>query len=831
MAGQREARHNTGPGYNAPALGSAQPTVRTQEVRGRAAEYDTTPRPVSALGDALAGFFQTGAKTVDALAEIDHREELVRIERENKALQEQAVADQASGAANPDHMSRQAYAGVYTRASADESARKGAEALREKLRTMPLDGSVDPRTLAEEHFKSEFGPRGTGNAEFDAAWVNTFRRHAEPMIVQAGEQVATVREANAFETIRSDAINTLLDPSKATPGAMAELQTRVLTAARGNQAQADKLLEGIVSQAFMNDGNTTAILNSMQRNGYATRNPDSYLRLSEQAFQRTNAVKTWQAGTEVEQWTSDFDAAVRKGNGFVPLQELLGFAGRAYTIDSKHGVGAARFQDRLNSAWAAAAKSQAEVNVILTSVATGTPGALVASQTGVEISKAMEKHFDPAVAQLVQMNAAQYPELAKAGPGAMVNPLASPQAATEYGRLIGAPGFVNAAPDGQSSTYKSMIGNALLGTDPKLGVNAVHALAAYDALNGPEMTRKLVRSDEEWNIYMAAKNSGKGYDEYFASRHANPTDTKLLTQAQAGTLNWATLTGKQDAKREDIARDVAKAQDSALLKSVGRDGWLRDPKVAMSDRMRQAYDSKMVEFLAEQRRTNGSLDVNEAAAHVVASLKTEATPIPGQGGSLILYPKPKGLGGEVREAPIKLANGKVAYAPGKLKNYAEEEEDTLDTFHEDMDALPRALPGILNVGGIEHDSDALYLDAPGASGFNGVHTVLAPGGQRVAFVPGQRITVRREAGEQGIDLGGAAPVSFTTTKTANETSPADPIEFERFMTPLLPKGYHLIPQHAGNGAVFYTLGYGFRLKKDREWFDAQVSNGKTNTVR
>jgi hypothetical protein len=817
MAGQREARFDTGPGYRAPSLGSPQPTVRTHQIQGRAAQYDTNQRGLSGLGDALSGFFQTGAKTVEALAEIDHRQELVKIERQNKALQDAAVSDHAAGTGpNPAYMGRQAYSGVYTDAAAAESARKGADAVREQLRSMPLDGTVNPRDIAEQVFRTEYGPRGTGNPEFDAAWVNTFRHQVEPMVVQAGEQVARTVEANRFQTIRSDAINTLLDPSKATPGALEELQAKVLVASRGDQAVADRQLETIVTQAFMNDGNTTAILNSMKRNGYAQRNPDSYLRLSEQAFNRTNAIKTWQAGTEVEQWGSDFDAAMRAGNGFVPLQDIVGFAARAYSIDSKHGVGSARFMDRLNQAWAQSAKTQAEVNVILTSLATGTPGALVAAANGVEISKAMEKHFDPAVAQFVQMNARQFPELSKTADGQMVNPLASPQAAKEYGRLIGQPSFVSAAPEGQSATYKSLIGNALLGTDPQAGTNAVHALAQYEALNGQEMTRKLVRSDDEWNIYVAAKTSGREYSAYFAARHENPTDTKLLDAANAGTLDWAKLLGKPDTKRGEIAAEVMKAQDAALLKSIGRDGWFRSPNVAMSDRMRSDFSAKMASFLAEQRRTGGALDVSNAAQHVLASLRTESTAIPGQDGSLVLYPKTRGLGGEVRDQPIKLPNGKDAYAPGKVRNYAEEEEDTLETWRNDMEALPTTLPGILSVRGVEHSADELYLDAPGASGIPGVHTVMAPGGQRLSFMPGRPFTTTRTIQGPAVITKG---ITGKRTETVNEASPTDPVEFEKYLAARLPKGFHLIPQHAGNGQVFYTLGYSFRLQKDREWFD------------
>lgn len=821
MPGQREGRFNTGPGYRAPSLGTAQPTERTQQVQPRAAHYEADSSGISGLGNTLASFFNLGAKTTEALLEIDHKQELVKIERENKALANQATADQAAGKGpNPDYQSRHAYQGTYTNAAATESARQAAESVRERLRSMPLDGSVNPRDIAEEQFRTEFGPRGTGDAAFDAAWVNAFRHAVEPQVIQAGEMVAKTVETNKFETIKADAINTLLDPAKATPGAMQDLQNRVMVLSRGNQMLADQQMEHIVTAAFMNDGNTTAILNSLKTNGYADRNPDAYLRLSEAAFNRTNAIKTWQAGTDVEQWNSDFDATLRANNGFMPLQDLMGFAHRAFTIDSKHGVGADRFNARLQQAWAQSAKTQADVNIVLTSLQTGRPAALLAAENGVEISKVMEKHFDPALAQYVAMNPNLFPELSKAAPGQMVNPLVSPAAAREYAKAIGMPAFVNAAPGGQSDTYKTMMGNALLGTDPATATNAVHALAQYEALNGPEMTRRLVRSDDEWNAYIAAKTSGKEYTTYFTGRNENPSDTKTLDAAYSGNLDWTKVLGKPTLKRDEVAAEITKAQDAALLKSVGRDGWFRDPAVTMSDRMRREYDAKMAVFLSEQRRTGGSLDLQEAAKHVVASLKTEATALPGQGGSLVLYPKARGMGGEVRDQPIRLANGKHAYAPGKLRNYANEEEDTLDTWREDMKALPKSLPGVLHINGAEVDSDKLFLDAPGASGIPGVHTVMAPGGQRVAFVPGRPLTVEKTTTTPLIVTKG---VGGTRTEKVNEPTPTDPVEFEKYMAAKLPKGFHLIPNHAGDGSVFYTLGYGFRLKKDREWFESETA--------
>jgi hypothetical protein len=819
MPGQRESRFDTGPGFNTPTVGNPAPTINMPQIKPRAAQYDTSAQPVSGLSDALAGFFNVGAKTVQTLDEIDHRQELVKIERENKALQDLASADQAAGIARrPEFTDRQAYNGVYTDAAANESARKGIDAVRTRLRGMKLDGTEDPRAIAEEVFRSEFGPRGTGDPEFDASWVNTFRRGVEPLVVHSNEQVAQTVEANRLETIKSNAINTLLDADKATPGALDRLQADVLTATRGNQALADRQMESIVTSAYMNDGNTTAILNSLKKNGYAERNPDSYLRMSEQAFHRTNAIKTWQAGTEVEQWGNDLMEAERNNHGFVPLNELLEFAHRAYLIDSKHGVGSARFTERLQGLWAKSAQSQAEVNIVLQSLLTGRPATLLAAENGAEISKVMEKHFDPAVAQYVQMRPEGFPNLGKTPRGQMLNPLASAGAAQEYGALIGRPEFVNAVPDGQSSTYKTMFGNALLGTDPQLATNAVHGLARYEALNGPEKTRKLLRSDDEWNAYVAAKTSGKEYGVYFKARAENPSDTKLLDDANGGRVQWDRLVNKP-GKRDEVEAEVIKAQDSALVKAVGRDGFFFDPKVAMSDRMRNSLSAKMAQFLAEQKRTGGSLGVEDAAKHAVVSLQTEAVAIPGQDGSLVLYPKPNDNSGSVRDKPIKLPNGKLAYLPGKVNNFADETEDTLKTWREDIAAISKVLPTALTWNGVEHDPAKLYLDGPGASEVPGLHTVLSPGGQRAMFVPGQTLEVIKTTKvHEPLILKGRSGIK---TEKVGEQTPTDPVEFERYMSDKLPPGFHLMQQHNPNGAPFYVLAYGFRLKKDRAWLDAE----------
>ncbi|PPE71478.1 hypothetical protein C1702_00290 [Caldimonas thermodepolymerans] len=751
---------------------------------------------------------------MDALAELDHKQELVRIERENKALEKKAIADQATGQSlDPRYADRQSYAGTYAAAAAEESARGAVEALREQLSKMPLDGTANPQQIAEDFFKREFG-NGTGSQDYDAQWVNAFRRQAEPLVVQYNEAISKTLETNALETIRAAAIKDLLDPSKATPERVTELHDRVLTVARGNQEVADKLFEGVVVQAFMNDGNTTAILNSLKQSGFADRNPDAYLRLSEMAHQRTNSIKTWQAGVEVEKWHADFAAALND-----PSRDRVGtvleFAARAWDIDSRHGVGQSRFMSTLLSAWDKATKDQAEINVILKALLENRPGSLVAAEVGVEIGKVMSKHFDPAIQQWVAMNPSLFPTLAQdVAAGKQLDPLGSRQAALEYAALVSAPQFVSASPEAQSNTYQSLFGEAIItATDPERAANAVAALAAYEARAGSERARKMLRSDEEWIIYQAAKASGKDYTAFFAQRRDNPGDTQDLADTQRGTSDWAKLLGKPDAKRSELEEKVRKVQDKVLLKSTGRDGFLIDPDVQMSESLRREFSGLMYDFLQEQKRTGGSLDLDKAAQAVLASVKQIAIALPGQDGSLRLVRKPRlpDGQGELRDRPISVPGGEV-YLPVKLKNFAEEEEDPLETYAEDMRALRDELPAALTVDGVEFSPDQVFLSDPGATGVPGLHYVSVPGRGPITFYPGQKLTLPPKDNHGGMEVRMPA--------MQNVETPSDPGQFQDFLKSRLPPGFHLIAEGVG-GETFYRLAYGFRLKKDRAWAEEQ----------
>lgn len=80
------------------------------------------------------------AETAQRVDQIDHQQNMVQIERENKALESQAIADKAAGRVDPAHMDRQAYSDIYTRALGADHADKLTAGLKDRLASMKLDG-------------------------------------------------------------------------------------------------------------------------------------------------------------------------------------------------------------------------------------------------------------------------------------------------------------------------------------------------------------------------------------------------------------------------------------------------------------------------------------------------------------------------------------------------------------------------------------------------------------------------------------------------------------------------------------------------------------------
>jgi hypothetical protein len=351
------------------------------------------------MGSALSGFFGTAAKTAQQIGEIEHREDLVEIERQNRARAEQGLADQAMGRERDAGLDRyQAYKGAYDTAVADSTANKLTQDLAVKLRDIPNDGSVDPRAAATEFLKSEIGP-GTGDPAIDGRMVWAAKQKADAMVAQKTEHIAQTVESNIAQTITNDVTGKMLSQKGVTTGQTDAWHGQFMALAKGNIQIADKLFEGALGNAIQNDGHALSTLAALRESGFSQRNPDSYLRLSEKAFHQTNKVKSFKAGEEVQTLNGEYaaaDADYRNAGLPMPAGVFLGFIHRAAQIDSNHGVGQSAFPWRNTGAFRQSLEKQAKVNTILNTLnglqATGDLRQSV-NETGAEIGSEIKKNY------------------------------------------------------------------------------------------------------------------------------------------------------------------------------------------------------------------------------------------------------------------------------------------------------------------------------------------------------------------------------------------------------------------------------------------------------
>lgn len=823
MAGQAPRQFNPATSSRS-QVGEAAPAATTsaQPYQATAAQFSNDGRALAAIGSALSGFFGTAAKTAQDVGQILHREELTQIERENEALTQQAVVDQKTGrAADGSLMGRKAYASTYKAAAADSMAFDMAEGLKAHMADMPLDGSVDPKAYAEKFYRDQVAG-GSGDIEYDSRLLYSFAKSTEQQIAQHNGMVQETQETQVLQTIHQDVTRKLQHQQGITSGQIAESYTRVLAAAHGNTVVANKHFVGMLGHAIQNDGQALAVLNGLQSNGWADANPADYLKLSSDAHANTNRVKTWQAGTEVQSWHQEFSAATAQAKAagrVLSLDEVHQFTRRAQDIDGKHGVGTSAFHG-LSEAMVNASKQKAGVNAVVAAyfgLFDGTnDGGMVAAAMGEEPGKLMTTYFDPAIPFIAQ-RVGTFPHLMKSVNGlGLVNPLVSIPASRDFATLLASKSMQTAAPGGMSDTYKTMLGNALMGTDPSAQATAFEFFKTYQDLAGPAMTGRMFNSAESAMRFAAVTQMTKlqmDPESAFKRLNLNPDDAKVYADDGTGKIDWRKVTGKPDIKPHEFQADLTTKLQKGLRESVGRDAFFGAPNLVMGSKEEDMMLGLAAWNMRDQYRLAGSVDDAAAVAAVVDQMKTRFVTLPGQGNTMQLISDPYGGRGRAMTDPVNTIDGRKVYAGFHIKNLHNELEDPISTYRQDVATFGKAFPGMVADG----DEKRVSLAPPDT--VSGLHQVMGANMMPIRFGPGQLLalpggktdTLQFHAGPNtawGTGLGGKASQA---TKL-----PTDPKELKAFLDERLPPGFFAVPDgHSADGTqTVYSLQYGFRVVGD-----------------
>lgn len=781
-------------------------TVRTDQAQAVAAQVQGQGSALNAIGGALSGFFGTAAKTAEQVAEIEHREDLVEIDRQNEARKQQGLADQAMGRERDPGLSQyQAYKGAYDVAVADSTANRLAQDLAVKLRDMPNDGSVDPKAAATEFLKGEIGP-GTGDAAIDGRMVWAAKRHADLLVAQKREVIAQTAEANIAETITNDVTGKMLSQKGVTTGQVEVWHKQFVDLAKGNLPAADKMFEAALGNAIQNDGHAMSTLAAMRESGYAKRNPDSYLRLSEKAFHQTNRIKSFKAAEEVQSLNGEFTAAAAEYHNaglVLPSSVFLEFLNRAKVIDSNHGVGQAAFPWMTQAAFRENIKKQAEVNTILNTLngvhATGDLRQSV-NEAGTEVGKEVNKHFVPATAQWIQQNANRFPNLNRTMTSAgLPQPLADVESAREYGRMLASPKEQSAFAYNVDDTTKGIISAGLMGSDVNEAIKAVTLL--NEVANGPnaDLMLKGLVGDKEQARFDVIRRMASTRDIETAVRATvadKDLEKEMANEQDSGTINFPKLLRDPERKQTEIDNDIQSRAGERLKERIGRDDWFGELNANISGSALKALNLSIADHLREQSRTlkgGTKPDLNAAIDFAVKKTAQTFVPLPVQGNTMALVKDPYGGRGRSPDREIATYNGVRVYSGARM-NVGGREEDPLETFMKvDRKALHKLLPGFLGDSEDSGSYDSIYLLPPDAK--SGLHPVMKPGGEPLMFQPGQKATFRNADG-----------------KDETLMIPKDRKEASVLLAQKLPKGFFPLE---GAGGVF-RVQYGYRLRETNE---------------
>lgn len=820
MSGQEARQFTNTPRFRQPDVSPAA-TVRTNQTDAIAAQVQGQGSALSAVGVALSGFFGTAAKTAEQIGEIEHREQMVEIERQNKARAEAGLADQAMGRERDSSLSQyQAYKGAYDVAVADSTANKMAQDLAVKLRDLPNDGSVDPRAAATEYLKSEIGP-GTGDPAIDGRMVWAAKQKADMLVAQKAEHIAQTIESNIAETITNDVTGKMLSQKGVTTGQVEVWHKQFLDLAKGNTVAADKMFEGALGNAIQNDGHAMSTLAAMRESGYAKRNPDSYLRLSEKAFHQTNKIKSFRAGEEVQTLNGEYAAAAAEYHNaglIMPTPVFLGFMHRAAVIDSNHGVGQAAFPWRSSGVFRENIKKQAEVNTILNTLngvqATGDLRQSV-NETGTELGKEIKKNYVAASAQWIAQNSNRFPELNRTMTSAgLPQPLATVGTATEYGRMLASPKEQSAFAYTVDDTTKSLIHSGLMGSDVNETIKAVTLL--NEVANGPNadlMLKGLIGDKEQARFDVIRRMTAGGTRDIETAVRATVSDKdverEMANEQESGTVIFSKLLRDPERKHTDIENDIQARAGEALKERIGRDDWFGELNVNISGSALKSLNLSIADHLREQARTlkgGTKPDLNAAIDFAVKKTAQSFVPLPVQGNTMSLVRDPYGGRGRSPDQEIATYNGVKVYSGARM-TVGGKEEDPLETFMKlDRKALHKLLPTFLGdkhapqgwerftlLGTLGPDADpgsaeSIYLLPPDAK--SGLHPVMKPGGEPLMFAPGSKAVFRNASG-----------------KVEELEIPEDRKAAFDFLSSKLPKGFFPLE---GAGGIF-RVQYGYRL--------------------
>lgn len=739
------------------------PSTKTDLYRPTAAQVQGTGQQIAALGEALGSFFNTTVQTMASVNQINQREQLIQIERENHALSLQAGVDRAAGKEkDPRYADRQAYAAAYEISAADDHALDLNEGLRAKFAGLDLsDPAIDLHKMAEDYYRENVG-NGTGQGQYDARLLHRYTSASQSLIQQFNDGQRSTIESNARADLISNTTRQLLSPTGITTPQLATLREDVLRLSHGDAAVADKLMMTALSgqqNAFQGD----SILRSMQDLGMDRSEPELFNNISAQVWKNQSTVKTRDAGIALQNWNMDLAVEQAKyPNGVLPIERVMEFASRAQAIDGVHGVGIERFNiERLMEQ---SAKQKVRNNVML--------GLMRGTYGNADLAAASRANGDSSPAETIKKDFQSYMQAALGSDPDLnatrddlgnIRPLLTAASSAKFG-VWTAQNFQRFGMSPWDKETVERVSSGLMGNDLDAIKNSYTALrAARDAGvsrdNAGELFGGNSVAEAHFNGLDILVRGGMSLDQAAKSQVEHYFDAKEIGDAaKTGNVPQAIanvlgpVSGKKPA---EIVEALAKAQKSAILDSTDRNSFWGSTYIAVNEQDRVPLQASMLAIAQQWRNAGKAIDVDELAKAAVGGAGKWVV-YPGAGGGLTAYRNSFGDLGTSLAAPINHTgplSTEKGYRPimafgAKVINAAGEVEDTLATFREDSERALKTFPGKFT-----GDYDKFYVDRQGPDGLALIHD---SNGMVPMFRPGESITFEGKVVKVPVDPQAAA---------------------------------------------------------------------------
>jgi hypothetical protein len=837
MAGQREGRFRSTSSV-APITIDPSATVRTtvgpsvRPSKVQASEFDT-------LSTALSGFFGQSVGFIQKMDEIQHQENLVRIRRENEALATQGQADRLNGQSqNPEAAQRYDYVTAYTKTDAHLNAKQLAERLKDETATQSLDGSFDIDQATEALLKQEFGA-GSGDADYDAAFLSSFKQMSDPYRSSFKSAVIDTTKANTVDALQTEVAGILSDQSGRGLTRLPDLIQRMSATFQGDTGKAKKLLSTSLTANIQNPGQAETALSALRITGFQDTYPDLYNAVTDDVYKRVQSVTSYEASKAYTNHETKVTAMLASG-AWSP-EDIMQTTTDIMDTFRRLGGGNAAFGliGRMNSVAMRSAEKKASENSVINAYygKHGGVGDLtkVAPVDGKTTQEALNKDYDPAIHQLLTVDLkGTYPALAETARNGFVFPLESDQTAGEFATFLANDRTRQSSAGLLSDTYKRDISLALKNpSDPVKSARALGLLKTVEKAVGPDLIGHYL-DDGAKGLYEAAKRYG-GTDpqNFFKTLAEHPEDRDLFKERE---LPWGRLLSSSK-KPSELDVEVNKKLNDQIKADLDRKGFLgfggygiSIGNGALADQMRLG----VAQQLSIQKRLGGKTDLDQAINATTSEFKNRVVALPGLNKNLVVYEDPFTGRGRALSAPISVVKGSAVYAPFPLKNALGEVEDPVETFRTDLGELRKAFPGLVS-------GEKDFAVEPQLVKRDGLWTVTNGQGQPLYLGPGQKfvgVVTADNAGALSVGeaikqtakmlTNGLRPVTEPTVERALEI-PGDVVQANDFINARLPTGFYTEQVDLG-GRTAWQVVYGFRLKVGQKEADVKLQERTSQYV-